>query len=369
MKLVYLSSSVLPSRNANSVHVMKMCQAFAKAGAEVILYAPRNTSVSVEEIFNYFGIEKYSFKLALRPFVYFCNLRVISYVANAVFGVKKDRPDIIYGRDLRSIFFSALINPRAKVFYESHKPFSSYRQIDKLFIKWMIARKNFIKFVVISKALHQIYLQELGLAASDFIVLHDGADAPASLEIKCHLTKRDSLKAGYAGHLYKGRGIELIIKLAERLPNVQFLIAGGKEEDIAMWSKSINLDNLIFKGYLPPAEVASFLTDCDILLAPYQHAVSIDGEGDTSAYMSPLKIFEYMAAGRPMIVSDLPVLHEVLSEDDVCFADPSCVDSWIQRIEYLRDSDNRLRMAKNALEKLVANYTWKVRAEKVLGNV
>lgn len=369
MKLAYLSSSVLPSRNANSVHVMKMCRAFAIEGAEVTLYAPRRTPATIAEIFSHFGIEKNLFQIALIPSLPLYKFRIISYIVNAMLSLKREAPQIIYGRDLRSVFISSLIIPKAKVFYESHRPYSSYNLVDKIFIRMLISRPNFINFVVISESLRRIYLKELGLQAADFIALHDGADAPASLEIECRLNNADRLRVGYAGHLYEGRGIEMIIHLAERFPHFEFVVAGGKEEDIAKWKVSASLDNLQFKGYLLPAQVASFLTDCDILLAPYQNIVSVDGKGDTSEYMSPLKIFEYMASGRPMIVSDLPVLHEVLSEDDVCFAAPNDIDSWAEKINFLKSPVHRKRMAAKALNKLVNNYTWSVRAKRVLRDV
>ena len=63
MKILYISKSVIPSRSANSIHVMKMCQAFANNGHEVVLLAP-NTKYqyekNVNDIYSYYAVKKFS---------------------------------------------------------------------------------------------------------------------------------------------------------------------------------------------------------------------------------------------------------------------------------------------------------------------
>lgn len=61
MKIVYISNSIIPSRTANSIHVMKMCQAFADNGHEVVLLAPdvkEQYEKSVTDVYEYYGVRK-----------------------------------------------------------------------------------------------------------------------------------------------------------------------------------------------------------------------------------------------------------------------------------------------------------------------
>ena len=105
----------------------------------------------------------------------------------------------------------------------------------------------------------------------------------------------------------------------------------------------------------------------DVMLAPYQRRVAIYGNsGDTSRWMSPLKIFEYMAARKPMIASDMPVLREVLDDSNAILVDPEDVDAWQNALTSLRDPERREQLGTKAHQDFVAYYTWRARADRVL---
>lgn len=118
---------------------------------------------------------------------------------------------------------------------------------------------------------------------------------------------------------------------------------------------------------MPTSEIYKYRNACDVLLAPYQQKVSIHGgTGDTSAFMSPLKIFEYMASGKLMLVSDMPVLREVLDNSICMLLPPEDVSAWCQALEQAKDSDLRKRYADEALNTFLAHHTWEARAKAVL---
>jgi glycosyltransferase involved in cell wall biosynthesis len=147
---------------------------------------------------------------------------------------------------------------------------------------------------------------------------------------------------------------------------------GGLKEDIEYWknySKNLNLDNVYFYGFVPPKETLKYRNSFDILLAPYAKKVSISGssEGDTSKFMSPLKIFEYMSHKKPIIVSDLPVLREILNEKNSILVKSDDVQTWVNSIKKLQDLKNRELIANQALSDF-NNYSWKKRALLVLKN-
>ena len=117
---------------------------------------------------------------------------------------------------------------------------------------------------------------------------------------------------GYSGHLYPGRGISIILEIAQRLPEMNFLIIGGDPSDINRLKRNLanrQFHNVVLTGFVPNAVLPKYQSACDVLLMPYQRQVSASSGGDISRYLSPMKLFEYMACGRAICSSDLPVFN------------------------------------------------------------
>ena len=194
---------------------------------------------------------------------------------------------------------------------------------------------------------------------------HDGADKSSNLQKV--LKQTTNLKVGYFGHLYKGRGIDIILEVAKNLKDIEFHIVGGNLDDINYWKSQIQSDNIIFHGFVTPKLVPSYRNECDILVAPYQKEVAVSGgKGNTSDFMSPLKIFEYMSSKKAIICSDLPVLREILNEDNSVLVKCDDISDWRKAIEVLQDDSLRLQIANRAYEDFIKKYTWKIRAKNVI---
>ena len=126
----------------------------------------------------------------------------------------------------------------------------------------------------------------------------------------------------YVGQLYHGRGIEIVISLAEMLGDYNFLVVGGNEKDVISYSKKSRA-NLHFYGFIDHSQIPYILKASDCLLMPYQKIVSVGYAGsDTASWMSPMKMFEFMSSGVPFISSDLPVLREILVHEKNCLLVP-----------------------------------------------
>ncbi|MCD8568755.1 MAG: glycosyltransferase [Geovibrio sp.] len=82
--------------------------------------------------------------------------------------------------------------------------------------------------------------------------------------------------------------------------------------------------------------------------------------------MSPLKIFEYMASKKPIICSDLPVLREVLNENNSILVQCDSTGEWVEAISRLKDEQLRGKLAAKAYDDFSEHYTWLKRAESVL---
>lgn len=377
MKIHYLSQSILISDSANSVHVCRMCDAFHGLGESVTLHAMKGEGTDAD-VRAYYGLGE---DVSLRRHGFdhpFARLTAGAKAHLSGFGfgaltsalqgrfqlraeLAKAKPDLIYARNLEWLWTAA---PQGVPFaLECHAP--PAHAVAQRIIRQLIARPGFRGVIVISGPLKDIFLNRFPSLAGRILVSHDGADL---LDPAAKTEPHEGFHVGYVGHLYSGRGAELILELARRLPEATFHFVGGTPEDIARL-RSNAPGNTMFHGHVPHAETPRFYRNFDAMLAPYQPKVSVHGGlGDTSAFMSPLKIFEYMAWGKPILCSNHSVLREVLSDGTTAILlEPDDVDAWeaaLRRLMQDRALAARLGAAARAL--LERSYTWKERCRRIL---
>ncbi|NNJ55520.1 MAG: glycosyltransferase, partial [Bacteroidia bacterium] len=119
-------------------------------------------------------------------------------------------------------------------------------------------------------------------------------------------------------------------------------------------------------GYISPSETAQFRSDMAVLLAPYQLKTKTIGGTDTTAYMSPIKIFEYMSSKTPIISSDLSVIREVLNERNSYLVKANDVSAWKDAIQYLiHNPKDGQSLSNSAFNYFVEHLTWESRAQKI----
>ena len=169
------------------------------------------------------------------------------------------------------------------------------------------------------------------------------------------------------GHLYAGRGADVFLALAKSLPQAQFVWVGGRPEDIENWKQRVESDNVTFTGFIPNLDLPLYQAAADILLMPYSRSImGSSGSADSAAVASPMKMFEYMAAGRAIVSSDLPVVREVLNEKNAVFCKPDDVGDWRLVIEsLLNDAPRRMQLGEHA-RRDVQGYTWVARAQRIM---
>ncbi len=199
-------------------------------------------------------------------------------------------------------------------------------------------------------------------------VLADGARRADSNVTRVSLPGRpDCGRVGYCGHLYAGKGMSLIAQLVTRCPTIDFHVVGGEPDDIAAWQARIGpCENLYFHGHVAPQQVPGYLAALDIALLPNQARVATAGDahGDIGRYTSPLKMFDYMAAGRAIVASDLAVLREVLiDEHNARLCPPDAPEAWAATlVSLIDDPAARRRLGDQARHDLESHYTWAARA-------
>jgi glycosyltransferase involved in cell wall biosynthesis len=365
MKIVYIASSIIPSRNANSIHVMKMCHALARIGHEVTLIVPKiQSDLDVEDVHAFYNVD-HLFEVVYAKWTAYKG-KALRFALDASTIIKKLNPDFIYGRSFLCCFVCSLLN-KIPIAYESHYPIKDESALNDYFFRKMIKRSNFKFLGVITESLKKHYTHNYQLSDSQVVVLPDAAD-PTSAEVVNGQPEEDKIiKIGYVGSFYKGRGIETILELIEQCPHYRFLLVGGSPEQIAEVKTRVKEnENVTFYGYLNHKEAENIRMECEVLLAPYETDVSTAGKVETGKWMSPLKIFEYMAAGKAIVCSDLPVLREVLNEQNSILVKGNDISQWIYALKKLEDAEFRANLGDKAKEDFLTNYTWDARAKKLI---
>jgi glycosyltransferase involved in cell wall biosynthesis len=365
MTLIYVSLSYVPSRRASSVHVMKMCAALARAGHDVRLIAKRShdRADAAADAHAFYGTSGFAIDRLPRPDRRGGGL-VFALATLGALARRRHRTELVYSRDV--IGAITALELRMPTIAELHAVPHDPRM--RALTRRIVRHRALRGLVVVSDALRRDLVgHDLVPRHVPVVVAHDAADPPGPIAPARAPAGRPRI--GYVGNLYTGRGIELILEVAARLPACDFELVGGSEADLATWRARALPPNVVLAGFVRPAELAARYRSFDIVLMPYPRSgIGVaTGASDTYRWCSPMKMFEYMAAGAPIITSDLPVLGEVLRHDHNALVAPADdVASWQRAIERLvGDPGLARRLAQQAHADLVRDHTWDTRVRRI----
>lgn len=217
---------------------------------------------------------------------------------------------------------------------------------------------------------YQVSLEEpFGVIAPNGIDLYRYQDLAGPDIARESLGIRKGFTAGYTGHFYQGRGISTMYDLARMNPGINFIWAGGEDQSIGRWKQRLEqagVENVQLLGFVPNANLPQIQAACDVLLMPYQRRIAVSSGGDTSAFANPMKTFEYLATGRAIISSDLPILREILNDQNAILIPPEDLETWDSSLKQLK-SDSALRDELGTQAKSDAQqYSWTRRQERGL---
>ncbi len=366
MKLVYLANLRLPTEKAYGIQIAKMCEAFAGSGLEVILTFPKRNNPNIQgDFFDYYSVKKnFTLKQVETPDFYWPGfLDKIAFLVKNYFSAKalvrealRENYDIYYTRDEHIAYI--LIKKNKNVIFECHR-FSNKKKAFYPHLR---------KIVAISDGLKEDLVKN-GVKESNIFVARDGVDLA---EFAIDVSKKDArIKTGlppdkkiamYTGHLFEWKGAGVLLETARQCREFLFVFIGGTDYDINKFKKRAEgFDNVLILGHKLHKEIPVFLKASDILVLPNSAQEEI-----SKFYTSPLKLFEYMASGRPIVASNLPSIAEVLNEKNSVLVKPDNEEALAEGIKkMLSDSVLSTNLARKALED-VQEYTWQKRADKIL---
>jgi glycosyltransferase involved in cell wall biosynthesis len=335
------------------VQSMRMCEAFAARGLDVTAVTRAGDTTSV---FDHYGVAR-TFAHVPVPAARMRGVRTAAFELEVLRLARMVRPDVVFTRD---IYAAALLSTSWPTTLELHRTMDGHRA-ELLALQALVRLRRLRRVVVVSHGMADWYRRHVpGIAPVVVPGAAQDPGPPPSSSLSSSSSAR--LRLGYVGRLYAGRGAELLMAIAARRSDVELHLVGATAAEYA----GPVPDNVTFHGHVPHHEVAARLHSFDVLLAPYQRKVFVDGGAETGAVMSPLKLFEYLAAGRAVVTSYLPVLREVLDDSVAMLCTPDDVDSWLQAVDRLRDSGTRERLAATGRARFLARHTWAARVEQVL---
>mgnify|MGYP002351146511 CR=1 FL=1 len=345
--------------------MVRMCEAFAELGHEVTLVVSEQ-GVSAREILDFYGVEVEI--NIIRVKVSKGKIGNMSYAIKAGLAARRAAPDYVVGRSVSACAFACFL--RCKTVLDSHGPVWQSNIFDWLLFRYMVMCPSLVRMTVNSNALKKMYEEKGAVPKCGITVAFNGSKPDAGIvEIQQWPGRAGGQQIGYFGNLYPGRGIDLIMECAKNMPDSDFHIFGGSEKDIDFWRNNNLPSNVFLHGFINNHLVQSYRARCDVLLAPYQASgVAVaGGGGDSSRYMNPIKIVEYMSSGKAIVCSDIIVLREVLGDDGAVFVEPDNIQEWISAIGLLKDDKVRDEYSRRALDRFNCGLTWHSRARNVLG--
>lgn len=394
MTIAYIANVRLPTQKAHGYQIMKMCEALAQQGVSVELMVPRRKRFIADDPFAYWAVAR-AFRIVALPTSDFISWRTvprkIAFLIDAasfafqVFRYTRKKRDInaVFTRDREIVFLSAVL--KIPMIFEIHF-------LPRALFLYKIFCRRLYKIVTITNAL-KFLLVNAGFEESRIVVLPDAVDLKMFSENIDQYAAREKLQnikkdfyipenafvVLYAGQLFTWKGVGTLAKIFSwneagtahnaglLLPqNAFFVIVGGEQSALDAFKPHFG-ENVLFAGQRPASEIPLWLRAADILVLPNSAKYPI-----SKYYTSPMKLFEYMASGVPMVVSKLPSLEEIVSEKEAFFFEPDDPHDLARAIREVTENKNDAQNRAARAREKVKQYTWENRARRIydiLGNI
>lgn len=351
----YIADLSIPNKSAYAVHVLKISDNFIKFGCNLKLYLYSNQKrINAKKIKNDFNLSNllninYCFKKKVKR-TFFNNIFFSFWCSNKI-----NKKSLVISRSIISALILNIL--KFRVILEIHHEMTGFTKIFYQLTTKLKIIKN-LKFIFIHKNLQKIF----DPSKKNSIVLDDGVD------IDDFLFDINSKKTcAYTGSFAKGKGIELISKIAAKNPKILFY-AYGNIDTLSHPHSFKKIKNLIFQNYQKYKNIPKILKKNLILLMPYQKKIGILAKNiSVENYISPLKLFEYLASSNIIIASNLKVYSHILKDKFNCLlCEPSNIDDWSSKITYAINSSNKLNYLRKNAFKSAKKYTWIKRVSEIV---
>ncbi len=378
MKITYLLNQRFPTEKAYGRQIAKMCFNFAKISDLILeLVYPVRGNLKTDTIFDQYDI-KNNFKMRgvwAPDFYWPGKLDVIAFLIKSLLSsfvlmrtALRSDSDIIYSRDELPLYLLSFF--KRNFVFEAHK-----MQANRAFMYRRFKKIN-IKIITITHALKSDFIN-IGYEPKNILVAPDGVDAKVVEREESSPSDKKSARMVldlpldeklivYVGSLFHWKGIYILADAAKIAPDLSFVVVGGDsrgdEADFRKYLVDHDIKNVKVTGYIKPEKtLLNYFAAGDVFVLPRTATDKV-----SEKYTSPLTMFSYMAARRPIIASDLPSLREVLNDKNAFFVKPDDAQALAGGIKsVLGDHVLAAHISEQAFHD-VRHYTWEKRAQNII---
>lgn len=393
MNIAYVINSRMPTEKAQGVQTVRMCEGLEKSGANVVLFHSRrkqpDKKLEDRTVENHYDLKQ---SLEVRSLSYFDAYRLVDslgpgvskfliLIANLTFpfvaflAVYRSDADYAILRDWQVAALFVLLG--FPTVFSAHSVDSLGFTARARWVFNHIGDRDSLVLVVANSEATADGMADIGVPREKILARPNGVDiSDYEPEIsKEEARDRTGLPGDerllvYTGSLVKQKGADVLAR-ASQYVNGKVVLVGGVPEQINRLERLVtreDLKDVIVVGRVKPREVPPYQFAADVLVLP-PLAGNFKSRHQPD-YTSPLKLFEYMAARRPIVASDLPPLHEVLEDGtNAIFVPPGEPEAIADAVARLRDDEQLCQeLVENAAND-VRQYTWESRARRVTEEV
>ena len=371
MKLYFIMNVRFPTEKAHGWQIAKMAEAMVAAGQDFALVVPERKNAVKGTAEDYYGLKKAIPTVRLPVFDAFAIPWLPRSIAFVLFELsfllavhrwakRQTEPAAVLTRD--QFFASWFRKAGWKVAFEMHDVNETY-----------VARHHRLgkraDFLIVTNAFKKQEIEKAwgASAAAKTAVLPNGVDAEAFEHAPTKEIGRQRLGwqmekkyAVYTGHLYAWKGVDALAEASQFLPEEwRVVMVGGTSEDQVSFKRKLQekrLDRVILVPHVSHAQVLTYIAAADVLVLPNS------GKGAYANTTSPIKLWEYLAAKRPVVASNIPAIRELIAEQEAVFVEPDEPKELANGIvRASQSSEGRIQ----AGAKLAEAHSWKSRAEKL----
>lgn len=393
MRLLYIANARIPTEKAHGLQIMQNCEALAQAGAKVTLWAARRINTRelrrVRDPWQHYGVQR-AFRLRRLPCldlqwlvgerIFLLRrgaflLQVLSWLPALALALLFTRADVYYTRDLAAATLVLLLRGGQRLACEPHRLSASGP--GRSLQTWVLRRARAV-FPVTAAMAREI--GQLGVAPQRICVVHDGIRAARFRSLPTRAAARrqlgwdeDLFVVGYVGRLHTmamDKGVGTLLQALTPLDGAAIALVGGPQELTqalrAAWLRAGRPEtHFLAPGQVLPDAVPLHLAAFDVCAMPFPWTQHF------AFYASPVKLFEYMASGRPLVATRLPAVTEVVRDGEhALLVPPDDAPALTAALLRLRqDAGLRQSLAANARATVLERYTWGVRARRILAQL
>lgn len=369
MKYYYVANARIPNEKAHGIQIAKMCEALLEEGRDLELVVPSRVpgNPSLAEYYGlridvpvtYLGVPN-TYTWGKVGYVFASVLFMFAYLM--YLGGKRIRGEsfLVYTIDMDS-FSSAAIRLL-------NVPYASEMHVGR---PTHFASRFFIagisRIVAITSGVKESLAHTFTLNESKFIIEPNGVDlelftdALPQKEARRTLGLREDEKiALYVGRFYPWKGLDTLISAAAILEkeSIRVIVLGGSQKELQEVTGMLVPAFLDCREAVPYGEVPSWLSAADVTLV-----LGTSKSEESFRYTSPMKVFEYLAVGRPIVASRTPALEGLLGQGVAFYCEPDNPESLVEAIRTALQTPEKDRMAQG--RRVAIAHSWEARAQRI----